>query len=67
MQVYEENLKTWYCLECGEVTDEGMEFCSDCDTKFSGEEQCLYSLKVVSIVRIVRLQVMTECLLTLLS
>ena len=38
MQTYEEDVKTWYCLECGEVTDEGMEFCSDCDAKFSGEE-----------------------------
>ena len=38
MQVYEEDLKTWYCLECGEVTDECMEFCSSCDEKFSGEE-----------------------------
>jgi len=34
----EETLKTWYCLECGEITDEGMQFCSSCEDQYSEED-----------------------------
>jgi len=28
----------WSCLECGEITDEGMEMCSQCEEKYSLQE-----------------------------
>ena len=31
-------VKTWQCLECGEITDGGMELCSMCTERYSEDD-----------------------------